>query len=240
MLATVGLLPDEILPKHLLAADTLPETFTKKLAAWVKTEEQGEFVYVPPPKDLEKLYRQLKREFTTTEVAAWFEVLGIEDHELITGFFEGITRAREYVAGVFPAFHIETPAGPQLLPPSHDEAEEVASIFNVLDEPTRILDEFSARTLTPDQALAFRECYPDLYAHANQAIDLALTERRAKDPSFLLGWEAEAVLNVFRGAPPENIPAPPPPPQQPPAKLDLDPDRDRTQAEVSSAPKSRK
>ncbi len=239
VLSIVGLFPDEIGPKQLTAADGVPGTFTKRIKAWVKDGAQGEFVYVAPPADLEALFRRLTVAPNETELAGWLDGIGVDDHETMTGFFAGLTQAREYVVNAWPKFSIDGPAGPTILPLAPDDAEEVASVFGVLDEPTRLLDEVDSWTLTVEQAAAFRACFPDLAGHLDETIDLALAELRAKRPDFELGAEREAVLRTIRGLPPEEPFVPVAPPPDAPQKFKIDPERDRTQAEVSSAPKAR-
>lgn len=240
LLAVTGLFPKDITAKEHAAAATVPDTWTRRLTQWVKAEEQAPFVYVPPKADMDKVFEQLAIPPAELEVAGWLEGLGVDDIELQADYFTALMRAREHVTGAWPKHSIDGPTGPRLLPLSQDDAEEVWGLIKVLDDPERLLEEMRCWTLTTSQALAFRTCYPDLYAHANQAIDTAIIDKRAKDDDFTLGVERESVLNVFRGMPPEEAPLPPPAPPAPPGKFQIDPEKDRTQAEVSGAPKARK
>lgn len=240
LLATTGLFPTGISEKEHIGSQAIPATWPKRLARWVGNEEQTEFVYVPPRSDMEKTFTKLAVPPSELEVVAWFEGIGADDVELQADYFASLMRARDYVVAIWPKFSIETAAGPQILPLSHDDAAEMWSVLQVLDDPDRIIDELESRTLTATQALAFRECYPDLYALINEGIDAALIDKRAKDDAFDLGWEREAVLNILRGKPPEDMPVPPPPPPQPAGKLKIDAGREQTQEQISGAPKPRK
>lgn len=239
LLAITGLFPDGVTPREHAASVTVPDTWAKRLRKWV-TAEQGPFTYVPPKRDMEKLFSQLVAPLDTNEVGQWIEGIGIDDVELSVDYPTALMRARKYLADAWPKFSVTAADGARILPLSADEAEEMSSILQVLNDPEKVLDEMFSWTLTADQALAFRTCYPDLYAHADNAIVGRLTELRAKDPTWEMGVEKEAILNLLRGQPPEEMPPPPPEPPTPAEKVKLDPDRDRTQAEVSSAPKERK
>lgn len=238
LLAVTGCFPKEITPRDHLASQAIPDAWSKRLTRWIKNGEQTPFKYTPP-KDLDKLFSQLAVPPNEIDVAGWIEGLGIEDAELQADYFMGLMRARSHVVAIWPKFSVETSAGPQILPLSYDDQHEVWAVIQVLDDPDRLLDEVEARTLTPSQALAFRTCYPDLYALADQALAAAMAEMRAKakglqwDP----GWEREAVINTLRGKPPEVPLAPPPPPAPPKVEVDVNSEREQTQAEVSSAPK---
>lgn len=235
-MATVGILPPVITPKHLIASQAVVETFRRRLMRWVRTDKPAEFAYREPP-DLEKLFKKVVEPPSQIEVAQWIDLFGVEDIELNADFPSDINRAREHVVGVYPKLTIDTAAGPQILPLTQDDADEVCSVFTVVDDPEKLLDEMDSWTLTDSQAAAFRTCYPELYAAANDAIRDALTAERAKDDEFGLPWEQESVLNTLRGLPPEIIPVPPPapPPERP--KVKIDSDAEKTQGQASAAPK---
>lgn len=240
LLAVTGLFPETISAREHAASEVVPATFAKRATRWVKTEELSEFVFVEPKKDLDKLFDVLAVPPNELDVAQWVEGLGVDDHELVADFYTSLIAARQYVVNSWPALTVDGAAGIRILPLSHDDAAEVWSIIQVLDEPERVFDELDARTLTATQALAFRECYPELYKIADEAIEAALIEKRAKDDDYDLGWEREACLNTLRGKPPEAPYTPPPPPPVTEKGLKLEPERERTQEQVSSAPKARK
>jgi len=237
LLAVTGLFPKAISPKEHIASHGVAETFTQRLRSWV-TAGQKPFKYVAPP-DLDKIWTALATPPSRLEVANWIEGIGVEDPELQADFWAGLTRARQHVIDAWPKFHIDGPAGPQILPLSYDDAHEVWSILQVLDDAERILDEMDAWTLTPSQALAFRTGFPDLYAHASSVLGRAMAEQRAKNIDWALSWEAEAVFNTLHGDPPEDMPPPPPPPQPEARPIKLNLEREQTQGQVSSQPKAR-
>jgi hypothetical protein len=240
LLVVTGLFPKAISPQEHAASEAIPTTFAKRAARWVKNEELAEFKFVEPPKDFDKLFAKVAEPLTELEVEAWAMGLDPDDLTLQLEFQSSLVGAREYLKNAWPAFNVEGAAGPKLLPLSFDDAAEVWSLFQVLNDPERVLDEMDSRTLTATQALAFRECLPDLYKLVDEAIVAELIEKRAKDDDYSLGWERESVLNTLRGEPPEEPYVPPPPPPEPEGKLKLDPEREKTQEQVSSAPKTRK
>lgn len=237
LLAVTGLFPKAITPDEHAAAESVAPTFQRRMRAWVKAAEPKPFDYQPPKKDLEGLFAALATTPDQLTVQAWLEGLGVSDIELVADYWKGLQTARQLVVDAWPKFTIEA-SGTQILPLSADDAAEVWSLIQVLDDPERVLDELDSFTLTETQARVFREAYPDLYAAADAEAKATIMEQRARKPSWGLTWDREGVLNTFRGKPPEQPlakPAPPPPPPDRPAKLNTD--RDRTQAEVSGAAK---
>ena len=239
ILAVAGLFPSAITPEHHLASLAVPTSWEQRIAAWIATDQQAPFRYVPPPspEEMDVLFSKLALAPNEPEVTRWIEGLGIEDPELIGDFYAGLTRAREHLVNAWPKLSLDSPAGPKVLPLSLDDREEVWSLYQVLDSPDRVIEELESRTLTPTQAEAFRAGYPDLYDHANQAIDRALTERLVGDAGYEPSVAQAAVINTLRGQAPEApfIPPPKPAPSGD-GKVKIDTERDRTQAEVSSDP----
>lgn len=239
LLSVTGLFPDTITPKQHVASMGIAEIWTKRLTSWVRNEDPKPFEYVEQ-KDVDKLFDKLAKPPVELEVEGWFQGVGDDVPGLQGEFFAGLTNSRAYLVNAWPSFNVDSASGPKTLPLSYDDAAEMWSLIQVLDDPDRVLDEMDSRTLTPSQALAFRENFPDLYAHANEVLDTALIDKRSKNDDFDLGWERESVLNTFRGKPPEEPIKAPPPPPAPDQKLKIDPERTETQADVSAAPKKRK
>ena len=240
LLATTGIFPAGITPQDHERAAAIPPKWEKRLHAWVKADEQKAFVYVPPKADLEKLFVKLATPPNQLELQETIEGLGVADIEMVADYAgpaSGLTRARDYIVNAWPKFTIPGPTGPKILPLSDDDAAEMWSLIQVLDDPSRLLDEIDAFTLTASQAEAFRTCYPDLYAFADQAIRGEMITQQARHPEFAFTWERESVLNTLRGLPPEEPLVQPPPPPKPKADFEVDPEREETQAEVSGAPK---
>lgn len=235
LLATTGLLPKAVTPKEISASAAVLDTWTRRMRQFVRKDEQAAFEYRPPV-DLEKLFSKLVAPLDEIDVAPWLASFG---DDLVAGaeYVESLRRARKYLVDAWPAVHYETQAGQKILPLSPDDEHEVWSLFQVLDDPDRLIAEMEQQTLTVTQAAAFRDCYPDLYQFADQALNDAMAELVAKDMDWAPSLEKEAVIRVFRGLPPEEEMVPPPPPPQPQAELKIEVDRDKTQAEVSSEPR---
>jgi hypothetical protein len=240
LLAATGIFPKDITPKEHAASEGVVATWTKRLTSWVKSEDQGEFVFVPPKKDLDKVFETLAKDLDAEEVGAWFDGLGAENVDLQIDYVSSLGRAREYIIEAWPKYSLEGPTGPKVLPLSHDDAAEVWSLLQIVDDPDRLLDEMGAWTLTMSQAAAFTECYPDLYKHANKVITMAMTEKSAKDPAWDLGLQREAILRTFRGLAPETPQAPAVPPPAPAPSFTPDAEREKTQGDITASPRSRK
>ncbi|HZN64732.1 MAG TPA: hypothetical protein VFB66_05485 [Tepidisphaeraceae bacterium] len=217
LLALTGLFPTQVELRDIEAARTLPETFAKRTRSWV-TAKQGAFTYYKTP-DTDKLFRDLAPP-TQPEIAEWLRIL--VDFPEANEWIAGLQNARDYMRRLWPKNTFDTPAGPRTFPLSVDDAADMHSVFAVLDEPTRVLDELGSYTLTTQQALAFSECYPDLYQFTLASITEACGRKLAKDlpgatrerrmPWFPDG-DKDLVMRVLELLPPEPLPqfAPPPP-----------------------------
>lgn len=240
LLAVTGIFPGEITPREHSASTAVQERWTRRLTHWVRTPEAKPFKFAEPKKNLDAVFLVLAKPISEQDVAGYLDGIGVDDSlELGAEYYAAMVRARDYVVNAWPKFSLEGPAGLRILPLSHDDKAEVWSIIQVLDDPDRVLDEMDSQTLTDTQALAFRECYPDLYALADTIITSEIIERRAKNEDWELGVAREAMLNTLRGLPPEERFTPPPPPPAPGGKFKLDPERTKTQIDISSAPKAR-
>ena len=248
LLAVTGLFPDEISDRERQVAAVLPDAWGRRLKTWLGAK-QAEFPYVEP-KDMEKIFPKVAADLAPGEVEALLGPVLAEDPELGAAYHRNLQRARQYLVGVWPRVVIDSMAGPKVMPLSVDDRAEIFSVFQVLDDPDRILDELAAGTLTEAQAAAFRACFPALWQEANARLDQAMAEkmsRRATDEDGVatsdsgLGWEPgwakETLIRTFRGLPPEVPFVPPPQPTKDVSKFEIDADAEKTQADVSSAPK---
>lgn len=242
LLAVTGIRPTTITVEDHARALEIPQRFASRLGSWVRTEEARPFEYREPYRDMEALFQSLAMPPAELEVTGWMDAAGIEDPEMVAGYVPGLLRARAHIVEAWPKIIADTGAGPEVLPLSEDDAEQMHSLYLVLDRPERVIDEMFSWTLTPSQALAFRTCYPALYDHCSKALQAELTVRRARSKEWHLGWEREAVLRTLKGLPPEPQNEPPPPPEPKPSKLEVAKvaDQGRTQADLSARPRAAK
>jgi hypothetical protein len=244
--AVTGMFPRGLDAADIQKAHELPALFERRLKAWL-TAPQEPFLYHPPPKDMEELFTRLTAKPTSLESEAWMQVIGTDDPDTSVGFFEGIVRSRVYLVGdlltqqpgIWPTLSISTPAGPEPLPLSADDAGDMAAVYAVLNDPRRLLDEMDQGTLEPAQATAFRELFPDLYDHVGKTLQAAIAEQRAKHPSWGVSWQKDGILRVLKGMPPEEQFTAPPPPPPPNPKLELHAERDATQGDLAQTPVGR-
>ena len=237
LLGVTGILPKEITPKNLEDADALPERWTRHVRSWIGAE-QAPFRFVEP-RGMDSTFDKLAADPSESEVTAWLGILP-DDEDIGVSYYPALLEARHYLVNQWPRLTIDGPAGPRLLPMSPDDVAEVWSVLQILNDADRFLHEMDAGTLTTSQAEAFRACLPDLSALVENTIRSAIGERRAKDLNYDLPASKESVFRTIIGMPPEDYFAPPPKPAPVPSKFKVDTDSERTQAEVSSAPKSAK
>lgn len=238
LLAVVGLRPEAITSRQIRAATTLPETFAKRAAAWW-TAERAPFKDVQAPKDLDKLFDDISVPPPQSQLSDWLRSAG-DDVELIEDLHLALGKARAYLVAKWPRIVIQTFAGPRLMPLGVDDAAEVASLFAVLNEPTRILDEMDFGALTDSQAQAFRQNFPALAAWHRTALQTAAAKRTAKDADWMPDETQEIMLGILVGQPPGLIGADAGPPSPAPRldEKDLGAKAASTQADLSSKPKS--
>jgi hypothetical protein len=237
ILAVCGILSPVITPRTLAASQVIPHAWEKRLRRWV-TAELKDFRYHAPP-DMERVWMKLATPLNQAELEPLVAGLGL-DPIAVADLWLDLTAARDYVTGVWPKFTVDTLAGPKILPLSADDTEEIGAVLGVLEDPERLLEEMEAHTLTASQVTGFKAAFPDLYDFANKAVDAEITERQAKNMEWSPGWEKEATLRVLRGSPPEDPVKPAPAPPAPPKQFKVDAERDKTQGQVSAAPKGGK
>lgn len=236
LLAMTGLFPREITPHHVAAAESVPGTFERRIRHFLGAEQQP-FEYKPGPEKIERLLDKLVAPLKAGEVDAWFAAIGTDNPELLADFTKSLTRARAYLAAVWPRVNVDLGPGPELLPLAADDAAEVASLYHVLDEPTFLLDQMDSWTLTPTQALAFRTVYPDLYDSAAKALETALRDRTARHKAWRPTWQQLAVIRTLKGMPPEDLPVPPPPPAEAKPKDAIDAEGAKTSGQIVDEPR---
>lgn len=235
LIATTGVLPDEVTDADKMAAETLPARFERRLRAWLGAP-QGSFVYVAPPKDLGKLFDKIAAEPMDAELAAWRAGIGQDVPELAALFEAGIRRARDVLTDAWPRVVLTGPEGVRVLELENDDAEEAHSVWLVVNDPERVVQELEGYSLTDSQARAFREAFPALATFVREALEAGIASRRARSKAWELGEDREGVLRILFGLPPEApLIAPPTPAPPAAAKVNVDPERIRTQGQASEA-----
>ncbi|HEU4369638.1 MAG TPA: hypothetical protein VFV05_15570 [Methylomirabilota bacterium] len=234
LLSVSGVLPAKLAPKHVLASTKVPDAFAARLAKWTTLPQQP-FKAIPPLKDMDRLFDKLAAELDQDEVAVWLEAIGPDDPELSGEYLDGISRARDYLVAKWPRVVIDDGMGPEVLPPAFDDELTWTSIYAVLDDSERLLDELEAWTLTPEQALAFRVVFPSLHGHVIESLKAAAAALRAKGQ--YLGWERLGQLRILQGLEPEAQPLPPPPAPPAPARAKWDPAAEATHGQITEKPR---
>ena len=240
LLAVAGLTPGAFTAAQRRQAMALPELFRARALAWW-TADRKPFVEVKSP-DLDKLFDAITTDVPRVALESWMRAGG-DDPDYVLDLQIGITRARQYLVAQWPRITLQTYAGPRLMPLAIDDEAEVVSLWAVLDEPTRILDEMDAGTLTSSQANAFRNVYPALHAHYMSALQEGAAASVAADPDWMPDEAQELILSMLTGRPIGALPptdAAASPAEAPSPSKDLGAGKAATQADKSSAPKSPK
>lgn len=207
LLVEVGIFPKEISPAAVARAAGVKDKFEKRLRGFFD-REQTVFPYVEP-QDPAKLLDRIVRPPTEEETAAWLEALGTE---LGQEFHDLVETARDYLNAMWPKWDIDAGAGPEPCPLSQDDTNEAWSLYQVVNDATRVLDEVDAYTLSDSQALAFRTVLPELYDACMLAVQDEKSRRNRPDKPWAPPWDKDAVLRTLQGIPQEVAPLPQPPP----------------------------
>lgn len=207
LLVVVGLFPKEISPVDIARAATVQEKFERRIRGFFD-REQIVFPYVPP-EDPSKLLDKIVRPPTQEENTAWLEALGTE---LGTEFHSLVEMARDYLNAQWPKWDIDAGAGLEACPLSQDDTHEAWSLYQVVDDAARILDEIDAYTLSDSQALAFRTVFPELFDACMKTAQDEKARRNRPDRPWAPPWDKDAVLRTLQGIPQEQAPLPEPPP----------------------------
>lgn len=236
LLGVVGLMPDEVTRRQMVQAATLPEKFSARAKAWWNRKEPTAYKDIKVG-NLDELFDKISAEPTREEIERWHADAG-DDAEIIEDFTVSLKNARTYLKEQWPRIQLVTFAGTRLADLSVEDEAEVASLFAVLNEPTRVLDEMDSATLSPSQATAFRKAYPALYGHYWDAIQMGAAEQGKGDLEWMPDESQEIALAILTGQPQGALPyeseqqgGQPPKPDK-----DLGAAAVRTQADQSSKP----
>lgn len=239
LLAVTGLLPDKITRRERSAANTLPDTFAKRARAWWTADDPKPFKEPTTP-DMDKLFDRLATAPTQPEVQAW--LANDDDLDIVDDLLISLKKARQYLVDKWPRIQIATFGGTRLMPLAMDDAAEVASLWAVLNDPLRVLDEMDSWTLTPSQAEAFRANHPALYEHYRTELQAAAALRVGKDQNWIPTEAQEIALAILTGQPSgvASYESAGSSEHAPPPEKDLGASAAETQLDKSAKPKSAK
>lgn len=240
LLGVTGLVPDGVTERERMAAITMPETFAKRARSWWLADEREPYKELPE-KNLDKLFDSVAIDPTLDEITAWLKDAG-DDMEIAEDLHLALVAARKYLVQKWPRVVIPTFGGDRVMPLAIDDAAEVTSLWAVLDDPVRVLDEMDSGTLSPSQAEAFRTVYPALYDHYRDALEDAAALRVRKDPDWMPSEQQEIALAILTAQPSGVAPyeATTPPGEPPQQKKDLGAKDAETQLDKSAKPKGPK
>lgn len=242
LLATVGLLPKEVTPAHKAAAAGLPDIFRERaLAWWERDRKKFDDVEV---KAAEKLFDKIAVPPSQLEVKAWLDASGADD-DVELDLKLALTQARQLLVARWAPLRVilASFAGPRPQKMAIDDAAEVGSLWAILNDRTRILDELDMGSLSPSQAEVYRDAYPALYEHLRMSLHEGAVKQTAKDPEWMPDEAQTVVLGMLTGRAegPLNYDAAPAAQESPtkPPK-DLGAGSAATQADVSAKPTAAK
>lgn len=238
LMATVGLMPDEVTSRQRAAAATLPDTFASRAASWWTEEKPKKFSAPKVPK-LDVIFDKIALPPTQPEVKAWLHESPDDDDDTALLLYLAITQARKLLVDRWPRIVLASFAGERLMPLAVDDQAEVASLFAVLNEPTRILDEMDMNSLSPSQAEVFRTAYPELFTHYRFALGDGAAKLAKKDPAWMPTEKQSVLLSVLTGRPAGVLTyeAEAPSKDKPKQPKDLGASNAETQEDRSSKPK---
>lgn len=233
LVAVSGILRDKPLTEVTAeAARNLPRAWSEKVTAFF-TETEWRPFKVPKVPDYEETYDALAVGLSPEDKAKL--LAEVRDQELGDAYSFQVDAARGYLLERWPINQRDTATGPRNEPPSTMQQGQAWSLFTVINDPNRILDEMLMGTLLEEQAEAFREVCPGLFDRLRGLIDMEIKERQAKSNDFAVAWDRERVLRTLMGLP-QEVPitekkrgGDAPPEASPAAEINIDFSRERPQ-----------
>jgi hypothetical protein len=199
LVAVGGVFPEGPFARvQLDAARNLPRDWQVRVRDWFDRETPARFRGVrrlDHRRTLERLSEPL------TADAGAVLIAGLPD-DVGAAYLVQLESAREYLRARWPSLSLETPTGPRLLEPGVLSMGEASSLFEVVDDPERVLLELEMASLTSAQAEAFRTVYPALTDMLRAQFDEQLIMRKARRKGYELSWFHERLLRIFFGLPP--------------------------------------
>jgi hypothetical protein len=212
-------------------ARKLPDEWGELVRAFYDEEKWRKF-RSPEPPDYQETYEALAVGLGPEEQARLLEQ--VRDGLLGDAYVQVLQAARQYVFERFPMNALDTATGTKLLVPSLSQQGQAWSIYLVLADRKRILEEMLMGTLLEAQAEAFRAVYPGLWGKLRELLDAERMDRIAKDEEYIVEWSRERVLRRFLGLPqtvalskPGGEPAAPAGPDLAGVEIDIDFSRER-------------
>lgn len=201
LVSVTGLFPDGILsPKDGRAAESVPKEFRAAVQAFLDQSKPARFS-LPKKIDAGKIADELSKGIDVADAGQLVSSLAVP--ELGEAYLEVLKRARGYLLAHWPRLSRDTLSGPRDLPPGPVENGRLASLYAIVDDPSRILDDLRSGTLTGEQAEAFKACYPSLYQMINMMIWDQAAKKWPPDKEASAPWRIERVVRVLLGLPPE-------------------------------------
>jgi hypothetical protein len=239
LLAAVGVVPKSVTDMDRARAARLPALFQERAAAWWGLEKAKPYKNIDAT-DAEKVYDRIALDPDPSELRTWLTAAG-DDPGPVEALYDSVKLARDYLRINWPRrVTLDTFGGEVSLPLAVDDQAEALSLFAVVNDPTRVLDEMDSYTLSPSQGDAFRKVYPDLAKLHGAALRAGAAKQHAGDPQWMPSEAQESELAILTGVivGPVDTSAPQPAAPPPDQQKDLGAKSARTQADASSRPKA--
>lgn len=198
LVAATGIFPEKITQTLVEEAISLPRVWQRRIRAWFGSDANERFTLYPRP-DHEETLEKLTAGMQPAAAASLVRGLPPDQAQ---AYLAQLSNAREHVRAIWPALRLETPTGPELLPPSTMEMGRAWSVLAVIDHPTRLLDEMAMGTITAEQADAVAEVYPALFDVLRGLIDEEINRRRMERKTYKVPYRHQQILRTLLGLPP--------------------------------------
>jgi hypothetical protein len=156
-----------------------------------------------PPFDYRKVLKQLNDFPTTpeeqqphvTEKLAGFRVAP----EAGIPYVHAAGNAVKYLQNVIPRRQRVTATGPVLIQPNGQDLSRFRRAHATVQDPMSMFADLREGRLSRDEAQAFGEVYPALYADAKASVQVILSQLKAEKNSFALGRGKDTQIQKFMG-----------------------------------------
>ena len=192
-------------------AAKLMETIDEKVKSMVRGA--GMYKMAEKAHDYRDLLDRLTVPFPADEVGKIIESFPPEEHELAGPFSLLSQHAFAQVQALFPISSVNGIAGPRNIEPTSEKIWHFWSLYDILNNPLRVIDLMGAAALLKSQVAAMRDVYPTISQYIDHAIIDAIIELKAENEKFQLNPRAELGVTTWRGG--KALPFRPAPPPEP-------------------------
>lgn len=180
-------------------AAAIPGRIRRELRQFVTSAEFAKASGELPAFDYDSMLEKLTAPPDETRAKLEKILSGVSDPDLGVSYTAAMSRAVEYLAGVYPKRTRTTVVGPIAEHPSEQELSRWARAYSVAMDPLVVFRAMNEGILTVDMREAFSVMYPGLYESAQQVLFEVLADHVAQRKTWEPPYEKDLMVQKFLG-----------------------------------------